>query len=103
DRKDTPAAQAPATHSATQPTNKDPAAARALIAQGAVVLDVRSPEEFADDHLPNAVNIPVDQVGTRVDDIAKLVDGDKSKPVVVHCGAGGRAAKAKAQLEAAGF
>jgi phage shock protein E len=93
---------APASTSAA-PAAKDPATARKLIAEGAVVLDVRSPEEFAEAHLPSAVNIPVDDVTARVAEIDKLVGGDKSRPVVVYCAAGSRARKAKQQLDATGY
>lgn len=82
---------------------KDPAAARAAIAEGAVVIDVRSAEEFADDHLPNATNIPVEEIGQRTADVEKLVGGNKAKTIVLYCGTGNRAGKAQQQLEAAGF
>ena len=81
----------------------DPQAARALIAQGAVVVDVRTPDEFADAHLPQASNVPVDEVPAKLPDIDKLVGGDRARPIVLYCGSGHRAAKAKAQLDAAGF
>jgi len=82
---------------------KDPAAARALIAKGATVIDVRTTEEFADGHVPSATNIPVQSFGAHLGDVDKLVGGDKTKPVVLYCGVGARAAKAKTALEAAGY
>lgn len=85
------------------PVAKDPEAAKQLIAQGATVLDVRTADEYADGHLPTATNVPVGDLGTRMDDVAKLVGGDKTKPIVVYCAAGGRAAKAKTALEQAGY
>jgi phage shock protein E len=92
-----PPAPAPAS------TAKDPAAARKKIAAGAVVIDVRTTDEYADDHVPNATNIPVQDMGTRMADVDKLVQGDKSRPIVVYCASGGRAGKAKAMLDAAGY
>lgn len=86
-----------------RPSGKDPAAAKDLIAKGAVVLDVRTPGEFAEGHLPSATNIPVDQIGGRIADIDKLVGGDKSKPIVAYCASGSRSASAKRTLEAAGY
>ncbi|CAN5893834.1 hypothetical protein BH11MYX3_BH11MYX3_12060 [soil metagenome] len=83
--------------------SKDPVAARQLIAGGATVIDVRTPEEFTDGHLPQATNIPVDTVATRIADVDKLVGGDRAHAIVVYCAAGSRAAKAKVALEAAGF
>ena len=90
---------------ATDPhPTKDPAKARQLIAAGtAVVLDVRTPEEFGDGHLPTATNLPVDDLPQHLGDVDKLAAGDKSKPIVVYCHAGSRAAKAKRALEAAGY
>jgi phage shock protein E len=73
------------------------------VAQAALVLDVRSPEEFASGHLARAENVPVDEVPGRVDAIAAKLGGDKTKPVAVYCARGGRAAKAKTALEQAGF
>ena len=84
-------------------TRIDSAVARDLIDKGAVVLDVRTTDEFKDDHLEKAVNIPVQDFSKRIAEVDKLTGGDKSKPIVVYCGAGARAAKAKEQLDAAGY
>lgn len=94
-------ASAPAT--APGPVAKDPAAAKKLIASGAVVLDVRTADEFAGGHVDKATNVPVDQVEAQLPQIAQLVGNDKSKPIVVYCAAGGRAARAKRALEQAGY
>ena len=92
-------AQAPAVTPA-----KDPATARALIAAGsAVVLDVRTADEYGGGHLAGAVNLPVQELPARIAEVDTLVAGDRGRPVVVYCAAGGRAAKAKAALEAAGY
>jgi phage shock protein E len=97
------AKQAPPTADTKPKAKKDPAAAKELLAKGAVALDVRKPDEFSSGHLDRATNIPVQDLSARLADVEKLVGGDKSKPVVVYCAAGGRAAKAKEQLEAAGY
>lgn len=81
--------------------HKDPAQAKQLIAQGATVLDVRSPDEYASGHLPQATNVPLQSFDVAAVD--KLVGGDKSKPIVTYCAKGGRAQKAKDTLEAAGY
>lgn len=94
---------APAKTATAPSAGKDPAAAKALIAQGAVVLDVRTPDEFSGDHLAQATNVPIDDFAARLAEVDQLVGGDKGRPVVVYCGKGGRAAKAKQQLEAAGY
>jgi phage shock protein E len=97
-----PAAQPTATFTVVKPL-RDPEAAKRLVAGGAVVLDVRTADEYADGHLPNAVNIPVQDLGGRLAEVEKLVAKDKSRPIVVYCAAGSRAASAKTALESAGF
>jgi len=89
--------------SSSVPAGKDPAAARALIAQGAVVIDVRTADEYRDGHLPAATNIAVGEIGDHLADVDKLVAGDKARPIVLYCAAGSRAAKAKKTLEEAGY
>lgn len=102
--KSEPSRSEPAAHEpAAAPASKDPAKAREMIANGAVVIDVRTADEYSADHLAQATNIPLDQLDARLGDIEKLTGGDKSKPVVLHCAAGGRAGKAKKQLEAQGY
>jgi len=73
------------------------------VAKAALLLDVRTSEEFASGHLEGAENIPVDQVDSKVDAIASKLGGDKTKSVVVYCASGGRAGTAKGKLEKAGF
>jgi phage shock protein E len=97
---------APATTSANQATalpDRDPALARKLVGEGAVLLDVRTAEEYAGRHLDKSVNIPVDTLNAQMSEIEKLTSGDKSKPIVVYCQAGGRAGRAKTMLTAAGY
>jgi phage shock protein E len=90
-------------HPGVAKLGKDPATARSLIASGAIVIDVRTTDEYASDHLRNAVNLPVQELPSRLGEIDKLVAGDKARPIVVYCAAGTRAAKAKSQLEAVGY
>jgi rhodanese-related sulfurtransferase len=52
-----------------------------------VVLDVRSPGEFAAGHVPGAVNVPFTRILAASDDVR----AQKSKTVVVYCGHGPRA------------
>ncbi len=65
-----------------------------LLASGekVTVLDVRTPEEFADGHLKDAVNVNFNG-GDFEAQLAKL---DPSKPYLVHCAAGGRSGKSMA-------
>ena len=78
-------------------------AGKDAVAKAALVIDVRTPEEFASGHVGRAENIPVGEVEARVDEIAQKLGGEKSKPVAVYCAAGVRAGPAKAALEKAGF
>ena len=70
----------------------------------AAVIDVRTPGEHASDgHLQGDHNIPVQEIETRVADVAALVGGDKTKPVVVYCRSGARSSRGRGILENAGF
>jgi rhodanese-related sulfurtransferase len=65
---------------------------------GAVVVDVRTPQEYAAGHVPGARNIPDDSIFERADEI-----GDPSTPVVLYCQTGRRSAIAIQALEVLGF
>ena len=67
----------------------DKAAAMLASGEKVTVLDVRTPEEFSDGHLKDAVNVNFNG-GDFEAQIAKL---DPSKPYLVHCAAGGRSGK----------
>lgn len=95
--------RAPEPGPAPAAAKKDPAAAKKLIAAGAVVLDVRSSGEYAEEHLPNATNVPVEGFADHLAEVDTLAGGDKSRPIVVYCSAGSRAAKAKRVLDDAGY
>jgi rhodanese-related sulfurtransferase len=64
-----------------------------------VILDARSPEEFAAGRVPEARNIPHDQVAARLTELAPLRD----KTVVLYCRSGRRSGLAAKILKAAGF
>lgn len=72
--------------------------AHEMVAAGAVLLDVRTPREYEEGHLPGAINIPVDQVLSRVAEI-----GPPTTAVVVYCLSGGRSARAATALQQVGF
>ncbi len=69
-----------------------------MIAAGAVVVDVRTEGEFAEEAYPGAVNIPLSSLGNRVGEL-----GAKDKPVVLYCASGARSAAAARLLKQAGF
>ena len=88
-----------------QPTKKIESVAPEVFAEkikatsNAQILDVRTPEEFASEHIDKATNI--NWLG---DDFVTNVENlDKSKPVFVYCKSGGRSAKASAKLAELGF
>jgi rhodanese-related sulfurtransferase len=74
-------------------------ATRLMNQGGMLVLDIRDEKEFATGHLPKARHIPVRELKARVGEIAKF----KSKPVIVTCKSGARAAAAARLLKQSGF
>ncbi|CAM3085001.1 rhodanese-like domain-containing protein [Vibrio rarus] len=68
------------------------------IDSGAVVIDVRTPQEFAAGHLTQAMNIPISQLAQ-----ADLSFIDASDNVVVYCRSGNRSAKAQKLLLTEGY
>jgi len=71
--------------------------ARRLVLQGAPLVDIDSPSQFAVDHMSGAINIPFDDLGRRAHEL------DPHMPVVV-CGHGKlRATRAAHALRALGF
>jgi rhodanese-related sulfurtransferase len=77
-----------------------PAEAVTLInRKDAVVLDVRDEAEFAGGHINNARHVPEKQLAERTKELDKL----KSKPVIVSCATGRRAATVADSLRKQGF
>jgi rhodanese-related sulfurtransferase len=70
-----------------------------LMNQGALVLDIRKPEEFALGHVNGAKHLPSDKVLSAGDTFKRF----KEKPVVVYCDTGSLAAAAVRQLNEQGF
>jgi rhodanese-related sulfurtransferase len=64
-----------------------------------VIVDVRTAEEFADGHLPDALNVPLDQLPAKLGELAPL----KDKDVVLYCRTGRRSQLAARLLREAGF
>jgi phage shock protein E len=69
-----------------------------LIDAGALVVDVRTPEEFAEGHAAGALNIPLDEIVQRSDEL-----GEPSRQIVLYCGTGNRSGQAIARLRRKGF
>ena len=65
---------------------------------GAVLLDVRTPEEYAEGHIPGSVSIPLAALPARYNELGAL-----DTPLFVHCLSGGRSGQAVSFLKRAGF
>ena len=77
----------------------EPTEGKSRVAHGALLVDVRSPEEFASGHVEGARNIPQEQIERRLSEFGD----DRSREIVVYCGSGRRAALAQETLSAHGF
>jgi phage shock protein E len=78
------------TKASTQPAEPaEPAVARKLI------IDVRTPGEFSDDHIADAINIPYDMIGAKIGDLGV----GKDREIVLYCRSGWRAGAALATLK----
>lgn len=69
----------------------------ALLAQGAVFVDVRTAAEFASAHAPGTLNIPLQELGTR------LVELPRDKTLVLACASGTRSGMARLMLKGKGY
>ena len=67
--------------------------------QGALLLDVREPDEYSAIHAPDAKLIPLGQLNARL----KEIEAYKDKPIVVMCRSGRRSAQAVSLLKEAGY
>ena len=64
-----------------------------------IILDVRTPEEFAEKHIPGAINVANETIGT--DEIPELPDKDQL--ILVYCRSGNRSKQASEKLAALGY
>jgi phage shock protein E len=73
----------------------------ALVAgeDGPLLVDVRTAEEYQAGHVPGAINIPHDEVATRLNELEPY----RARGVVVYCRSGTRAGMAADALQNAGF
>ena len=69
----------------------------AIIKQGGVILDVRTPGEYKQGHIKGAINAPLNELTSH---IAKI---KKDTPVITCCASGMRSASAKSILKSNGF
>ena len=68
-----------------------------LVAEGATIIDVRTPEEFRGGNIKGSINIPL---GSLTQNLSKF---KKDKPIITCCASGMRSASAKNVLTANGF
>jgi phage shock protein E len=69
-----------------------------IIDKNATVVDVRTPGEFADQHFPGAINIPLDDVAKRINEFKELPG-----PIIAYCKSGARSGAAVEILKPAGI
>lgn len=69
-----------------------------LVKQGAIILDVRTPGEYAGGHIKGSINISVQSLSNN---LGKLKD--KNKPIITCCASGMRSASAKSFLISNGY
>ena len=66
--------------------------------RGAAVIDVRTPHEFDNGHIPGALNIPVDRVSVNIQRFR-----DMKRPLIVCCDGGPRSSQVIQYLQSAGL
>lgn len=77
----------------------DTATLASLLEEGALVLDVRNPDEYEDAHVAGAVLVPLPDLAERLDDVPDTAGA----PLYVICAVGGRSARAAEYLRAQGI
>ena len=109
--EDAKKADAPAaTATATEIKHADAKEAKALLDANAkaaadnkeakiVVVDVRTEDEYKEGHIAGSKNIDINRAGFE----EKLAELDKTKPILVHCAAGGRSTKSLETFKKLGF
>ena len=90
---------APAEETTYRQVNMDEAITMTEEGSGYIILDVRTPEEFAEKHIPGAINVANETIGT--DEIPELPDKDQL--ILVYCRSGNRSKQASEKLVALGY
>ena len=70
-----------------------------LMENGAVLIDVRTAQEYAEGHLDNSINLTVDTIGINIESLVK----DKNTKIIVYCRSGNRSATAANTLINLGY
>ena len=66
--------------------------------EGAVLLDVRTPDEYRQGHIPGSKNVPLQSI-----DKVTVMINNKATPIFVHCLSGARSRQAAAVLQQLGY
>lgn len=69
-----------------------------FIKKGAVIIDVRTTEEYQNGHIKGSKNIPLNMIPTKIDNIKSL-----NKPIIACCASGMRSAQATSTLKQNGI
>lgn len=69
-----------------------------MVSKGAILIDVRSPQEFKEGHLPGAINIPEYEIRRIKNEVPKL-----NQQIIVYCQYGGRSRDAYNMLRKIGY
>ncbi|MCB1174501.1 MAG: rhodanese-like domain-containing protein [Leptospiraceae bacterium] len=75
-----------------------PEVVKEKLENGALVVDVRSPMEFQSGHFPGAINVPVEELMNKMDQL-----GAKDRSIVLYCASGARSGYAQSMLSRSGF
>lgn len=70
-----------------------------MLEKGAILVDVRSPQEFAEGHLEKAILLPEYEIIKKANEILP----DLTRPIIVYCSSGHRSKKAQKVLQKLGY
>ncbi len=82
-----------------QTISPDELKARLATATAPILVDVRQPEEHADEHIPGSILIPLGEIPERIDELEPY----RGQDIVLYCRSGNRSAQACMYLAANGF
>lgn len=78
--------------------NKTSEKVTGLLQRGALIVDVRTPQEYKAGHVKQSINIPLDKIPGKVNELKR-----KNKPIITCCRSGARSGMAADQLRKAGI
>ena len=72
---------------------------KSLMSKGAILIDVRSPQEYNEGHLDNSILLPEYEILKKIEDIIP----NKNTKIILYCSSGTRSKKAQEKLEKMGY